>query len=65
MSKPHICPICNGQGKVPQGFYNLSPYITTTTLGEELCKSCNGQGIVWESGCCQKQIDLNEDYCKK
>ena len=51
---PHKCPVCNGRGVVEGGFYNppmsheYRP--TTTTPTTEICKSCNGQGILWGWG---------------
>lgn len=53
MSAPHTCPVCEGRGQVPFGFYNqLGPYSGTSitiTSGTypETCRSCQGQGVVW------------------
>jgi DnaJ-class molecular chaperone len=45
---PHRCPICNGNGLVPNGFYmQTSGYWSTSSTTTEMCRSCNGTGIVW------------------
>ncbi|MCK9281538.1 MAG: hypothetical protein M0P71_13010 [Melioribacteraceae bacterium] len=46
--KPYTCPICGGNGLVPNGFYNqTSGQWGTTSTTPETCRSCNGTGIVW------------------
>jgi len=50
MKIPHKCPVCNGQGLVPNGYYSVigvASYSTTNATPEQ-CRSCNGTGIVWE-----------------
>lgn len=54
-NKPHRCPVWLGTGNVPGGFYNSTNFtedgqvlITTGGTGSETCRSCNGQGIVWQ-----------------
>ncbi len=45
---PFRCPICNGKGIVPNGFYSSAEgYGTTTDATPETCRTCNGEGIVW------------------
>lgn len=42
------CPVCNGRGFVPNGFYsttNESWYSSSTA--PETCRTCNGSGMVW------------------
>ena len=41
------CPVCNGKGIVPNGFYttNNNFYYSTTTCGET-CRSCYGKGYI-------------------
>ena len=42
------CPICNGNGLVAGGFYDHPgdyPYWTTDHT-VELCRTCNGRGII-------------------
>jgi len=49
MSTPHRCPVCEGTGLVPVGFYRAigTPDYTTSNAAPEQCRSCGGQGIVW------------------
>lgn len=47
--KPYICPVCNGRGLVPHGFYNTQSYYSSTDVTEEICRSCGGSGIVWKT----------------
>lgn len=42
---PHVCPVCEGRGNVPPGFYDRPTMTTSPIL--ETCKSCSGIGIVW------------------
>ena len=45
---PHTCPICGGNGIVPNGFYSSTTGIwSIVSTTPEKCKSCNGTGIVW------------------
>ena len=45
---PHRCPVCNGYGLVPNGFYmQTSGQWSTSSITPEPCRSCNGTGIVW------------------
>lgn len=48
-NKPYICPVCNGRGHVPNGFYSVvgGTGWTTSSITPEICRSCNGTGIVW------------------
>jgi DnaJ-class molecular chaperone len=45
------CPVCFGKGKVPAGFYQVNPEWplpnSTGTVGDEVCRGCNGAGVVW------------------
>ena len=48
-SVPYTCPICNGNGLVPNGFYTqVSGQWGTTDATPEKCRTCNGIGIVWK-----------------
>jgi len=49
MKTPHKCPVCGGTGLVPVGFYQAigTPDYTTSNAAPEMCKSCQGQGIIW------------------
>ena len=41
------CPICGGKGMVAAGFYNPSPFGTSSTSATaESCRACNGKGIL-------------------
>lgn len=41
-----VCPVCNGKGLVPNGFYDVgSNTYTTTSATPETCKSCGGKDI--------------------
>ena len=44
---PYKCPVCEGKGKVSNGFYNVYGSGTTTDASPETCKSCYGSGILW------------------
>ena len=45
---PYQCPVCGGNGKVPNGFYNQTGgEWSTTSTTPEICRSCDGTGIVW------------------
>lgn len=45
--QPYKCPVCEGRGLVPQGFYNLHLTGISGSTAPETCKTCNGQGILW------------------
>jgi len=47
MARPHTCPVCQGRGTVPQGFYNHGDMLTSS-LTPEQCRTCLGTGIVWD-----------------
>ena len=63
--KAHKCPVCNGRGLVPYGFYqSQSGKWTAGGIGDELCKSCHGSGVVWHED--KTEIyDLGIDPIKK
>ena len=42
-----LCPVCRGNGLVPNGFYNqVSGQWSTSSVLAEQCRSCNGMGYV-------------------
>ena len=41
------CPVCEGRGIVPPGFYNLDASSTTTANSAETCRSCQGSGVIY------------------
>jgi len=48
--KPYKCPICDGRGIVPAGFYQVTFHgygFTSTSSSHEICRSCGGSGIIW------------------
>jgi len=44
---PYRCPVCGGNGIVAAGFYTQTSGCWTSTGGFEMCRSCNGTGIVY------------------
>lgn len=49
------CPVCNGRGHLPHGFYtNTNPdgYGTSNSTAPETCKTCLGQGVI--------EVNVNE-----
>jgi len=47
-SRPHVCPVCNGRGLVPGGFYDIDNLRITLVTKPEMCRTCGGTGIVWD-----------------
>jgi len=51
MGIPYRCPVCDGRGLVPNGFYRsvgVSDW-GSSSVSPEKCKSCDGTGVVWGS----------------
>lgn len=50
MSEIHVCPVCNGRGLVPNGFYLAfgtgTNYYSTINTSAEICRSCGGKGYI-------------------
>lgn len=46
---PYRCPVCEGKGKVPNGFYTAIGVESwaTSDITPDTCRSCNGTGVVW------------------
>lgn len=45
---PYRCPVCGGNGLVPNGFYSsTSGQWSTTSTSPETCKSCSGKGYIF------------------
>ena len=46
--KPAICPVCLGNGFVPNGFYSTTNREWASGSTEpEVCRSCNGKGCLF------------------
>lgn len=44
-----VCPVCNGKGLVPNGFYDVGSNASTTiSVTPETCRSCGGKGYIFE-----------------
>ncbi len=44
---PCCCPVCGGNGLVPNGFYlTVTGQITTSSCAPETCRSCSGRGYI-------------------
>ena len=46
----HKCPVCEGKGQVPAGFYYLNTSPSVINTSPETCRSCGGKGIIFEYG---------------
>lgn len=46
--KPCRCPVCDGRGSVPAGFYEGPNGVGTTATSAEPCRSCSGQGVIYQ-----------------
>ena len=49
-SRVSKCPVCDGKGRVPYGFYVMGNYVppdsTSRSEWGEVCRSCYGKGII-------------------
>ena len=65
MSRPYKCPICEGRGLVPNGFYSAIgvDYCVYSNVNPEKCRSCNGTGIIWSNNSIKESNEelLNEN----
>lgn len=44
-----ICPVCEGRGIVPPGFYLVTKWqqqYGLTNTSNEKCRTCNGEGVI-------------------
>jgi DnaJ-class molecular chaperone len=47
MSEWQKCPVCEGSGQVPYGFYDSTGYDGGATyFPNEICRTCQGKGII-------------------
>lgn len=51
MSDAKRCPVCDGRGSVPAGFY--TPGQGATDTASETCRTCGGNGMVVVEGATQ------------
>lgn len=42
---PVLCPVCNGKGAVPPGFYSGNPEVSPP----EKCRACGGVGYIYQT----------------
>jgi len=61
MSELHKCPVCNGTGIVPGGFYISTGEFSITGTNQETCRSCDGKGYIIID-CCGYKINLPKNY---
>jgi DnaJ-class molecular chaperone len=65
--EPHRCPVCGGNGLVPNGFYDQTSgqWPSCSTL-PETCRSCNGTGVIFAAlavaGATKERDELRELY---
>ena len=46
--QPYRCVVCNGNGKVPNGFYSQTSGTWASASTEpEMCRTCSGTGVIW------------------
>ena len=41
------CPVCEGRGNVPDGFYARQPPLAVTVPQTEPCRACGGRGLLF------------------
>ena len=57
----HCCPVCNGNGLVPNGFYTqTSGDWPISSVTPETCRSCSGTGILWHDEVINEEV--TKDY---
>jgi hypothetical protein len=46
---PYCCPVCQGKGLVPMGFYTAigQEHFSASDTAPERCRSCGGGGVLW------------------
>lgn len=60
----HKCPVCEGRGLVPAGFYYQNSLPTAVNTCPETCRSCNGKGVIFDTDCFDPYTNTNlpDDY---
>ena len=57
MTTQQKCPICNGNGIVPGGFYtSCRGSMSISTVCTEPCRNCEGMGVVYVT-----QVDFGKE----
>lgn len=58
------CPVCEGRGHVPAGFYHTYQPPTVVNTCPETCRSCNGKGVIFDTDCFYPHTNtpLPDDY---
>ena len=44
--QPYLCPVCQGKGTVPPGFYGDANAGSSTAAFRETCRACGGSGYI-------------------
>ena len=60
----YICPVCEGKGHVPAGFYSTNAAPTVVNTSPEICKSCGGKGVIFDSDTFINPFTMQEPYNK-
>lgn len=70
MSRPYVCPLCNGAGYLRRVEYvndGSIRIVDGNTVGE-VCHACKGAGIVWSPICTDKKhyflANLHFNLCR-
>lgn len=58
---PHRCPICNGTGNVPGGFYYSTGDFCVSNCATETCRTCGGTGVIWEASTDLKRMNATQN----
>lgn len=59
--QPYKCPVCNGRGFVPNGFYSATTQeYVSVNISPETCRSCGGTGIIWDNAELNKESGAKE-----
>lgn len=55
------CPVCEGRGHVPAGFYSSVPGVpySVSSLSPEPCQACGGRGIVFDTAGPEFQLSMS------
>lgn len=59
--KAQTCPVCQGRGFVPCGFYNTSGIGSSSSISDEKCRSCFGRGYLCLYDYCDNKASVVPD----